>query len=72
MGQENVYISCNYSCTICFYGKMLLVKVPLYSICLNLNHKNQNSNQNGKVEKMAALVKTWPLQPQVSTFSTVL
>ena len=34
---------------------------PLYSVCLNINHqkKKKNSNQNGKVEKMVVLVKTF-------------
>ena len=33
------HISCNYSCTISFLVKTLLVKVTLYSVCLNLNHE---------------------------------
>ena len=28
MGKEKVYISCNYSCTLSFLVKILLVKVP--------------------------------------------
>ena len=32
---------------------------PLYSVCLNINHQKKNSNQNGKVEKMVVLVKTF-------------
>ena len=40
------------------FGK---VKVPLYSVCLNLNHEKTNSNQNVKVEKMLVLVKTFDL-----------
>ena len=49
-------------------------KIPLFSVCLNLNHKKeQNGNQNGRVEKMAVLAKTFNhYYTQVSTFSTVL
>ena len=36
-----------------------LSKVPLYSVCLNLNHEKTNSNQNAKVEKKAVLVKAF-------------
>ena len=35
------------------------VKVPLYSVCLNLNVKKQNSNQDVKIEKIVVLVKTF-------------
>ena len=38
--------------------KILLGKVLLDSVCLNLM-KKQNSSQNGKVEKMVVLVKTF-------------
>ena len=43
------------------FGEIFIsqVKVPLYSVCLNVNPKKQNSNQNGKVEKMMVLVKTF-------------
>ena len=33
------------------------VKVTLYSVCLNLNHEKENSNQNMKVGKMLVLVE---------------
>ena len=61
MGQEKVYISCNYSCTIYFLVKILLVKlkhlyIPYAWISIV---KKQNSNQNVKVEKMVVLVKTF-------------
>ena len=44
-----------------FYGENFIgqVKVPLYLVCLNLNHDKQNSSQNGKVEKMVVLAKTF-------------
>ena len=47
--------------TISFLGSILLVKLEYpYSVCLNVNHeKKQNSGQNGKVEKMVVLVKTF-------------
>ena len=35
------------------------VKVPLYLVCFSLNHDKKNSSQNGKVEKMVVLVKTF-------------
>ena len=38
-GRKRFYISCNYSCIISFLVKILLVKVPLYSVCLNFNHE---------------------------------
>ena len=42
------------------FHAIILELYPLYSVCLNLNHqKKQNSNQNGKVEKMVVLVKTF-------------
>ena len=28
-------------------------------VTLNLNHEKQNNNQNGKIEKMVVLVKTF-------------
>ena len=40
-------------------SKVIYVKVILYSVCLNLSHEKKNSNQNGKVEKMVVLVKTF-------------
>ena len=32
IGQEKVYISCNYSCTIAFLLKILLVKLKYFNI----------------------------------------
>ena len=59
MGQGNVYISCNYSCTISFLVKILLVKLKyLYIQYAWISiMKKQNSNQNVKVGKMVVLVK---------------
>ena len=61
MGQEKVYISCNYSCTISFLVKILLVKLKyLYIQYAGISMmKKQNINQNVKVEKMVVLVKTF-------------
>ena len=61
MGQRRGYISCNYSCTISFLVKILLVKLKyLYIQYAWISiMKKQNSNQNGKVEKMVVLVKTF-------------
>ena len=56
-GQGKLYILCNYSCTISFLVKIILFKVTLYSVCLNLNHEKENSNQNMKVGKMLVLVE---------------
>ena len=55
MGQGNDYISCNYSCTIYFSVKILLVKVPLHSVWLNLNHEKKI------VTKMRRLKRWWYL-----------
>ena len=59
MRQGNVYISCNYSYTISFLVKILLVKLKyLYIQYAWISIiKKQNSNENGKVEKMVVLVK---------------
>ena len=59
MGQGNVYISCNYSYTISFLVKILLVKLKyLYIQYAWISiMKKQNSNQNVKVGKMVVLVK---------------
>ena len=38
-----------------FIGKVK--EVSLYSVCLNLNHEKQNSNQNVKDEKMVIFIK---------------
>ena len=59
--RKRFYISCNYSCTISFLVKILLVKLKLllYSVCLNLIIKKWNSNQNVKVEKMIVFVTTF-------------
>ena len=35
------------------------VKETLYSVCLNLNHEKQSSNQNMKVEKIVVFVNTF-------------
>ena len=61
MGQGNVYISCNYSRTVSFLVKILLFKLKyLYTQYEWISiMKKQNSSQNGKVEKMVALVKTF-------------
>ena len=61
MGQGNVYISCNYSCTISFLVKILLVKLKYLYIQYSWISimKKQSSNQNVKVEKMVLLVKTF-------------
>ena len=61
MGQGNVYISCNYSSTISFLVKILLFKLKyLYIQYAWISiMKKQNSNQNRKVEKVVALVKTF-------------
>ena len=59
-GRKRFYTSCNYSCTISFLVKILLIEVKevsLYSVCLNLNHEKQNSNQNVKDEKMVIFIK---------------
>ena len=55
MGQGNVY----YSCTVSFLVNILLVKLKyLYIQCAWISiMKKQNTNQNGKVEKMVVLVK---------------
>ena len=60
MGQKKVYILCNYSCTISFLVKILLVKLKyLYIQYAWISiMKKQNSNQNVKVEKLV-LVKTF-------------
>ena len=61
MGQEKVYISCNYSCTISSLEKMLLVKLKyLYTECTWISiMKKQTINQNVKVEKTVVLVKAF-------------
>ena len=59
MRQVTVYISCNYSCTIFFWVKILLVKLKWLFIqyaWISIM-KKQNSNQNVKVGKMVVLVK---------------
>ena len=79
-GQGNVYISCNYSYTISFLVKILLVKLKyLYIQYAWISiMKKQNSNQNGKVKKMegwkdgGTYQNIWSLLWQVLTFSTVL
>ena len=63
-GQGNVYISCiscHHSCTVSFLVKILLVKLKyLYIQYARISiMKKQNSNQNGKVEMMVVLVKTF-------------
>ena len=60
-GKERFYISCNYSCTISFMVKILLVKLKnLYIQFAWISiMKNQNSEQNVKVEKMMVFVKTF-------------
>ena len=61
MGQGNIYISCNYSCTISFLVKTLLVKLEylyIHYAWMSIT-KKQNSKQNGKVEKMVVLAKTF-------------
>ena len=52
---------CSYSCTIYFLVKILLVKLKyLYIEYAWISiMKKQNCNQNGNVEKMAVLVKTF-------------
>ena len=57
MEQGNVYISCNYSCTISFLAKILLIKYFYIQYAWISVKKKQKSNQNGKVEKMVVLVK---------------
>ena len=54
-------ISCNCSCPISFLWKILLVKLKyLYIQYAWISiMKKQNSNQNGKVEKMMVPVKTF-------------
>ena len=71
MGQGKVYISCNYSCTISFLVKILLVKLKYLYIqyAWISNMKKQNSIQNGMFRKMVLLVKTFD---HYQTFSTVL
>ena len=60
-GQGNFYISWNYSGSISFLVKILLVKLKYpYIQCVSISiMKKQSSNQNGKVEKMVVLVKTF-------------
>ena len=60
MEQGNIYISRNSSCTISFLVKILLVKLKyLYIQYAWISiMKKQNSDQNGKVEKMVVHVKT--------------
>ena len=60
-GQGNFYISWNYSGSISFLVKILLVKLkyPYIQYVSISIMKKQNSNQNGKVEKMMVLVKTF-------------
>ena len=60
-GQGNFYISWNYSGSISFLVKLLLVKLKYpYIQCVSISiMKKQSSNQNGKVEKMMVLVKTF-------------
>ena len=63
MGQENVYISCNYSCNIVFLMIILLVKLKylyLQNAWISIMNK-QNNSQNGKVEKVVVLIKTFDL-----------
>ena len=61
MGQGKVCISCNYSCTISFLVKILLVNLKYLYIQYAWTSiiKKQNRNQNVKVEKMVVLVKTF-------------
>ena len=60
-GWERFYISCNYSCTISFMIKILLVKLKyLYIQCALLSiMKKQNNNQNVRVKEMVVFVKTF-------------
>ena len=60
-GQERFYISRNYSYTISFMVKILLVKLKnLYIQYAWISIiKKQNHNQNEKVEKMVVFVKTF-------------
>ena len=60
-GRERFYISCNYSCTILFLVKILLIKLKnLYIQYASISiMKKQNSNQNMKFEKMVVLIKTF-------------
>ena len=60
-GRERFYISCNYSCTISFLVKILLVKLKnLYIQYAWISvMKKQNSNQNVKIEKMVVFAKTF-------------
>ena len=61
MKQGNVYISCNYFCIISILVKILFLKLKyLYIQYAWISiMKKQNSNQNGKAEKMVVLVKTF-------------
>ena len=61
MGQEKVYISCNYSCTIFFLVRIYWLNEStfIFSIFEFQSQKKQNSKQNVKVEKMVVLVKTF-------------
>ena len=53
-GRERFYISCNYSYTIFFTVKTLLVKNHYIQIDLNLSHEKR---ENVKVEQMVVFVK---------------
>ena len=61
MGQGKVCISCNYSFTISFLVKILLVNLKYLYIqyAWTSISKKQNRNQSVKVEKMVVLVKTF-------------
>ena len=60
-GQGKVFISCNYSCTILFLVKILLVKLKYLYIQQDYVSimKKQNSTQNVKIKKMVVLVNTF-------------
>ena len=56
-----LYISCNYSCTLCILVKILLAQLKNVhtSACLKLNNGTAKQNQkNVKVAKMVEFIKT--------------
>ena len=75
MGQGNVYISCNYSCTISFVVEILLVKLKYlyikYAWISKILKKNKILNKTGWKDG-GTCQNFWSFPSEVSTFSTVL
>ena len=70
MGQWNVYISCNYSCTISFLVKILLFKLNYLYIqytWISIMKKNKIATKIGRLKRWWYLSK--PLTITITTFN---